>query len=59
MISECDCGQSGHGHFGHFRFRERGHLLTIYKLYIVAVLTLSVFDFDHFDRDHCDQWRAC
>ena len=25
------CGQSGHGHFGQNGFRERGHLLTIYK----------------------------
>jgi hypothetical protein len=40
----------GQGHFGHFRFRERGYLLTIYiniNIYIiVAVLTASVFDFD-------------
>ena len=36
--------------FGHFRFRECGYLLTIYKYYniyiIVVVLTASVFDFD-------------
>ena len=36
--------------FGHFRFRERGYLLTIYiniNIYIiVVVLTASVFDFD-------------
>ena len=24
-------GQNGHGQNGHFRFRERGYLLTIYK----------------------------
>ena len=42
-------GHFGQGHFGHFRFRKRGHLLTIikYKYFIiVAVLTASVFDFD-------------
>ena len=41
-------GHFGQGHFGHFRFRKRGHLLTIIKYYfiIVAVLTTSVFDFD-------------
>ena len=36
-------------HFSHFRFRKRGHLLTIIKyiyFIIVAVLTASVFDFD-------------
>ena len=31
VMSFSAIGQSGHGHFGHFRFRERGHLLTIYK----------------------------
>ena len=58
MISECDCGQSGHGHFGHFRFRERGHcsLYINNNIYIiVADLTSSVFDFDHFDLDHHDR----
>ncbi len=31
----------------HFRFRERGYLLTIINIFIiVAVLTVSVFDFD-------------
>ena len=40
-------GHFGQGHFGHFRFRKRGHLLTIINIYIiVAVLTASVFDFD-------------
>ena len=40
--------------FGHFRFRERGYLLTIYKykIYIiVAVLTASFFDFDQMTND--------
>ena len=46
--------------FGHFRFRERGYLLTIYiniSIYIiVAVLTASVFDFDQMTND---QMTAC
>ncbi len=46
--------------FGHFRFRERGYLLTIYiniNIYIiVAVLTASVFDFDQMTND---QMTAC
>ena len=51
-------GHFGQGHFGHFRFRERGHLLTIIKyiyFIIVAVLTASVFDFDQNDLDQNDQ----
>ena len=46
--------------FGHFRFRERGYLLTIYiniNIYIiVVVLTASVFDFDQMTND---QMTAC
>ena len=46
--------------FGHFRFRERGYLLTIYiniNIYIiVSVLTASVFDFDQMTND---QMTAC
>ena len=34
-LNRGDCvwtgGHSGQGHFGHFRFRKRGYLLTIYK----------------------------
>ena len=47
-------GHFGQGHFGHFRFRKRGHLLTIIKyiyFIIVAVLTASVFDFDQMTND--------
>ena len=47
-------GHFGQGHFGHFRFRKRGHLLTIIKyiyFIIVAFLTASVFDFDQMTND--------
>ena len=49
--------------FGHFRFRERGYLLTIYiniNIYIiVAFLTASVFDFDQMTNDQMTASSIC
>ena len=55
------CGQSGHGHFGHFRFRIRsfGSLyININIYYIVADFDTLEIDFDQNDHDHFDRERG-